>query len=126
MTTEEIRVRDTQMCEQYIREKSDGLTLAALGIQHGLSRERIKQILNKAGIKTDRKVERSMRDQFLGVDLTEEVKNALRTEAARRGLSMSALTSDVVREMLIASGHAILTPPEEKMVPETTDEKRTA
>lgn len=47
------------------------------------------------------------RDEFLGVNLSEEVKAALRAEAARREISMSALTYETLKDMLAKLGYPI-------------------
>ena len=69
----------------------------------GLKRQRIKQIVVTAGIWRERLP--PDRDEFLGVNLSEDDKEALRREAARRGVSMSALTSDLIKEMLAEAKH---------------------
>jgi hypothetical protein len=43
---------------------------------------------------------KSDRDEFLGINISEADKTALREEAARRGISMSALTADLIKDML--------------------------
>lgn len=89
--------RNEEICRLYV----SGLTLNQCGDIFKLSHERVRQILRKAGVfKRDRAVERSDRDEFLGVNLTEADKDALRAEAERRGVSMSSLTSDLIKDML--------------------------
>lgn len=89
--------RNTEICRLYV----EGATLQEVGEGFKLSRERVRQILRKNGVyKKDRAVEKSGRDEFLGVNITESDKAALREEASRRGLSMSALTSDLIKDML--------------------------
>lgn len=72
-----------------------------------ITRTRIYQILKEAGIPKERQQNADDRDQFLGVNLSESVKDALRAEAQRRGLSMSALSSAALREMLVACGYPL-------------------
>lgn len=89
--------RDTEICRLY----STGLSPANIGLAIGLGRERVRQILKKAGVYQPRaQTKKSDREQFLGVNLSEADKVALRAEAGRRGISMSTLTSDLIREML--------------------------
>lgn len=89
--------RNFQVCRRYI----DGATLDECAVQFKISHERVRQILRKAGVyRRDRLVARSDRDEFLGVNISEADKTALRAEAARRGISMSALTADLIKDML--------------------------
>lgn len=98
--------RDKAICKLYV----SGKTLKECGLAHGITHERVRQILRKAGIYRnlrpvplglkDGVVESDVRDEFLGVNLSETDKAGLREEAERRGLSMSSLTNDLIREML--------------------------
>lgn len=82
----------------------DGRTIYDLKKEFGISHERIRQILRKAGVQAvDRGVEaepEQVRDEFLGVNVSDDTKQALRDLAARRGISMSRLTSDAIEKML--------------------------
>src|ERR1017187_10100761 len=73
-----------------------GVTLDALAVEFTLSRQRIRQIVRKAGV-WQRKTPRGA---FLGVDVTDETKAALKSEAEKRGVSVSRLTSDTLEQML--------------------------
>lgn len=96
--------RDEVICKSYVA----GLTLQGIADQHGLTRARIQQILRGAGLKRDdRRSNKLDRDIFLGVNIPEGVKEALREEAARRGVSMSALTSETMSDMLRACGYPL-------------------
>lgn len=87
--------RNDEICRLYI----EGASIYDIGPQFKLSHERVRQILRQRGIlREDRAL--SDRDEFLGVNISEQDKDALRAEAARRGLSMSALTADLIRDML--------------------------
>lgn len=100
--------RNGAICRRYVA----GATLQEVSQEFLLSRERVRQILRKAGVfKGDRLrpshlglrdgvVESSARDVFLGINISERDKVALRAEAERRGISMSALTSDLIKDML--------------------------
>jgi hypothetical protein len=94
--------------ETICREYRAGKTLEELGKDHSISRERVRQILRKAGInKQDRHVEVNTRDVFLGLHVSEDVKAALRVEADRRGVTMSELSNNTLSEMLIACGYPL-------------------
>lgn len=89
--------RNAAICKMYL----EGETLAACGKRFGLKRQRIKQIVKDAGIWREyHRPPPNGRDEFLGVNISESDKIALRKEAKRRGLSMSALTADLISEML--------------------------
>lgn len=96
--------RNAEICRLYV----SGIATPELGRQFKLTRQRIKQILKLAGLhRTDRAYVASNRDAFLGVDVTPTVKDALRAEAARRGVSMSELSSETLKEMLVECGHPL-------------------
>ena len=96
--------RDIAICELYL----SGKTLEEIGDVYGLRRQRVQQILKREGYdRTDRPVERSDRELFLGVNVSESVKAALREEAVKRGVSMSSITSDLLKEMLKACGYPL-------------------
>lgn len=98
-----ITERDAEIRRLYVTEE---MTLREIGNQFKITRERVRQILKKAGIdKNSRSL--STREEFLGVNLTEEVKGALRTEAEKRGVSMSSLTSETLSDMLVALGYRV-------------------
>lgn len=84
--------RDTAICEQYL----NGMTLEECGRLYKLRRQRIKQIVKAAGLWRPRTVTVSDRNEFLGVNLSGTDKIALKLEADRRGLSMSALTAELI------------------------------
>lgn len=90
--------RDADICTRY----TNGEPIDSIVTHFGITRGRLYQILHKHGIyKKDRPViKKSDRDEFLGVNLNEADKQALRAEAERRGISMSALTSDLIKDML--------------------------
>jgi hypothetical protein len=101
MTEEEKRAqmaaRDAEICALYLT----GASLAECGKKYGLKRQRIKQIVQKAGVWREYvRPPTNGRDEFLGVNISEEDKLALRDEAKRRGISMSALTADLIKDML--------------------------
>lgn len=100
--------RDKEIVACYI----GGKTLEQCGQEFKITRERVRQILRKHGILKHARVKPKVglddggvvktdgRDEFLGVNISEGDKQALREEAERRGLSMSRLSSDFIKEML--------------------------
>lgn len=86
--------RDAAICKAY----AEGKTLTELAVAHHISRMRIRQIVRKAGIYQPVKAGRAPtgRDEFLGVNLTKEAKDALRQKAEDAGTSMSELVSNMV------------------------------
>lgn len=88
--------RNADICSYY---KADH-NVAECGKRFGLKRQRILQILQASGVWQP--YEKTGRDVFLGISLTEGDKAALRAEAERRGVSMSALSAEAIKEMLAA------------------------
>ena len=86
--------RDAEICQMYM----SGATLEECGKQYRVRRQRIKQIVKAAGLWRPRTT--SGRDEFLGVNLHEEDKLALKIEADRQGLSMSALSAKILADNL--------------------------
>lgn len=83
--------RNADICRLY----TEGQTLKQLAGGFALSVERVRQIVKKANLtKKDRKVIRTDRDTFLGVNIRPATKLALETEAQERGMSVSALVSE--------------------------------
>lgn len=96
--------RNEEICRLYV----SGLSIYDLRDQFKVSHETIRQILRRAGVfKKDRHVEASERDVFLGVNVTDAVKTALREEAEKNGMSMSELSSDAIIAMLRDRGHTL-------------------
>lgn len=90
--------RDQEICKMYLA----GKTLQECGTQYGIRRQRVKQILKEAGVWRPAVKQTSERDEFLGLNISTADKVALRAEAARRGISMSALSAEAIKEMLAA------------------------
>lgn len=92
------RERNDTICRLYLEGKS----LADIGRQFGLKRQRIKQIVVEAGLWRKRMPAQNERDEFLGINISESDKVALRAEAARLGVSMSAMTAEWIKDRLEA------------------------
>lgn len=90
--------RDVEICRLY----RGGWSINRIAKEKGLSRPRVQQILRSNDVKRSDRPQppRGDRDEFLGVNISEADKTALRQEAERRGLSMSALTAELIKEML--------------------------
>lgn len=89
--------RDAEICRLY----QAGSSIYDLKVSFEISHERIRQILRANGIyKQDRMREENVRDEFLGINLTDADKQALREMAREQGISMSQLSSDAIREKL--------------------------
>lgn len=99
---EQTKDRNARLIERY----KSGEPLEDLCAAFQLTRGRIYQILKEAGVPKERFGPEG-RDQFLGVNLSEPVKDALRAEASRRGVSMSTLSSDLLRDMLLCCGYPL-------------------
>jgi hypothetical protein len=69
-------------------------TLTECAAKFGLKKGRVLQILKKGGVWRPRTA--STRTKFLGVSVSEETKNGLKTKAEKAGLSVSKLTSDAL------------------------------
>ena len=97
----------TQRNELIVQKYQSGHPIEELCLEYKITRSRIFQILKKAGVPRERHGPQVGRDQFLGVNLSEPVKDALRAEANRRGISMSSLSYDMLKEMLITLGYPL-------------------
>lgn len=78
--------------------ESNPRPMADVGRKFGLKRQRVQQILKKAGIW--RPHERSGRTKFVGVVVREETKEALERLAEEKGTSVSKLTSDALDDLV--------------------------
>lgn len=87
--------KDAEVCELY----KNGGSIQRIADKLNISRQRVQQILRYHKIEK-RNRDGINRDEFLGVTLNESDKTALRTEAKRRGISMSTLTANLIKEML--------------------------
>lgn len=96
MTVDEKKIqmtqRDAAICEYYVA----GHKIAACASQFKLGRQRILQIIKAAGVwKPYTKMDRT---RFLGVNVTDATKGALKVRAGKRGISVSQLSSDILDE----------------------------
>ena len=84
-----------------------GQTEEQIGKSFNLSKMRVSQILRSAGLtKRDRR-KNGRRQEFLGINLATKSKAALLEESIKRNVSMSALASDFIGDMLIEHGYKI-------------------
>ena len=91
---------------EIMRRYTAGEPISALCKSFKLTRGRIYQILK--GVRKERRTATDVpRDMFLGINVSESVKDALLIEANRRGVSMSSLSSKTLREMLVACGYEL-------------------
>lgn len=89
--------RNEELCQMY----TAGSTLQTCGEHFKICRERVRQILLKAGVlKRERVTKKSDREAFLGVNLSPTAKKALKTKAGEKGVSMSKMVSDKIDEMV--------------------------
>jgi hypothetical protein len=105
--------RNGQICALY----KEGLTQVELGKRFGLSAFWIAYILKKAGITRDDRPVPPRRPKFTGIHLSEGVKEAMRQEAQRDGVSMSAFISALVVKELKERGINYELPTGESDVP---------
>lgn len=96
MTNEERQQRNDLICRAYMV----GISLAECGRPFGMTRQRVKQIVQEAGLWRTRPRTANNRDQYIGVNLSKEDKAALKAEAARLGVSISAMTSTWIKHRL--------------------------
>lgn len=64
----------------------------------GLGRQRVLQILQAGGVW--KPYERGSRTKFLGVNITENTRDALKAKAGAQGVSVSRLASDALDEVV--------------------------
>ena len=84
--------RNTELCKLY----TAGQTLDQLAATFSISKQRVRQIVIKGGVWK----KKTPRPEFLGVDVTKDVKDKLKDAADERGVSMSKLASDIIRNTL--------------------------
>lgn len=94
VVTKAFTERNTRICEMYV----GGATMQACADQFKISKERVRQLLRRAGVyKSDRLMKASSaRQSFIGVNVSESTKLALKEKAAGAGTSVSRLASDVL------------------------------
>lgn len=92
-------IRDAQICRLYL----EGLTSTEIGDHFQLSRERIRQVLEKGGVtRVYRRSVQTDRHAFVGVDVPKRVKDAMREEAAKRGVTLSQLALEAFDKYVAA------------------------
>jgi len=90
-----------QRDEIIVKLYREGFTHDELAEEIGLSAERIRQILQSAGVTTAERGRGVRRTAFTGVHLTPDVKEALREEAQRCGRSMSEFIAELVTDYVM-------------------------
>lgn len=92
----------TNRNQEVVRLYESGQSVADLSRHFKVTKQRIRSLLQRAGVA---RTPRQKRDQFVGLFVAEPIKQALRDEAKRRGLSISQLSSDTLSEMLESCGY---------------------
>ena len=77
--------RNKAICDYYL----DAHTITECGRKFGLRRQRVQQILKSGGVWKPH--EKSDRSEFVGINVSAEVKDALKQKAKKRGVSLSRL-----------------------------------
>ncbi len=94
--------RDAEICQMYVA----GQLIKEIADAHKLTTQRVLQILRHNQLTRKDRIKKKVRDEFLGVNLSEPVKKALRKEALRQGISMSQLTADWIEDAVKRVGAA--------------------
>lgn len=104
-TRESHKQRNDEICSLYTEQ---GKTIYVLSSQFKISHERVRQILRKRGVlRKDRQQQTTSRDKFVGVEVTETAKQALRDESAKSGESMSELGAKGIDILLKERGYDV-------------------
>ena len=90
----QMTVRNQTICDYYVA----GHNVRECASAFQLGRQRIMQILKASGVW--RPYEKGSRTKFLGVNVSEETKDALRVKADAEGKSVSRFASDVLDEVV--------------------------
>lgn len=88
--------RNAEMCRLYA---SGECTVVQCSQKFGITQERVRQILRQANVFKRQRPPRK-RDQFLGVNLPQPLKDAVRAEAEEQGKTMSSLVDETLTEAL--------------------------
>jgi hypothetical protein len=85
-----------------------GQTAEEIGRTVNLSKQRVGQILKSNGLaRSDRRADGPNRAEFLGINVATKVKAALLEEAIKRKVSMSALASEALSDVLSECGYKL-------------------
>ncbi|MCR4301825.1 MAG: hypothetical protein NUV51_09465 [Sulfuricaulis sp.] len=87
--------RDQAICDLY----RDGATQDVIAVEFGLSESRVGQIIKRAGLLPPKRAATG-RTRFTALHLSNEAKEALRAEAKKDGVSMSAWVAALVTKEL--------------------------
>ncbi len=98
MTETRNAARDAKIVKRYL----DGETQERLGIAFHLTRTRVWQILNKAGVsyKDSPNAPQGDRYGFVGANITKDMKKKLADKAKRTGKSMSRVLEEALEKTL--------------------------
>lgn len=102
MTAEEKQAQMEARDAEIIAFYNAGNKISQCASRFKMSRQRIIQILQKAGVW--KPYTKNNSENFLGVLLSDETKAALKALAKERGVSMSSLSSEAIEEMLTTLG----------------------
>lgn len=101
--------RNDAMCRQYLaaRAKGEGSgdIVWALATQYHVTPAWVYDILRRGGISTERVFNASDRDVFLGINISDDVKDALKRKAEHDGFSVSRLSHEMLSQMLREEGY---------------------
>ncbi len=89
--------RDRDACMRYLQ----GTTLPELSKELGVGVQRMRQILKRGGVYQPRRdAKRTGRDEFIGINVTEEAKLAIQLKAKEQGISVSQFVSTTLAEVI--------------------------
>lgn len=96
--------RNAQICSLY---REGNLTQADLAAKYCISEVRVGQILNRAGLTKNERMT-TPRTRFIGVNVSQVIKDTLAVEAKREGKSTSKFVSELIVRELERRGVALV------------------
>ena len=99
MTDDEKKAQMTARNAAIVASYQAGRKVREVASEFKLGRQRIMQILKAGGVWQP--YEKGSRTKFLGVNISEETKDALRVKADAEGKSVSRFASDVLDEVVL-------------------------
>lgn len=92
--------RNADICRMYLMGR---ITLQQIGELFGLSKERVRQIVKTAGFnQAHRRQTQTPQRVYLGIGVASHVKEMMRREAEKQGISLSELTGQALEQSLVA------------------------